>query len=136
MIFEENSCSVARLALKSENESFYRDTHRSNCAFFLRWIFPLVMGMQLSHTLHYWCYATWVKILIRLYVFILSSISFSMLKKHFIFSRLLSLTNFLQNETICDALINMKWYCLPLSKQKDVAHMLNRIQNGVVLTQV
>lgn len=43
---------------------------------------------------------------------------------------------FLQNETICDALANMKWYCLPLSKQKDVAHILNRMQNGVVLTQV
>lgn len=25
----------------------------------------------------------------------------------------------------------MRWYHLPLSQQKDVAHMLNRIQNGV-----
>lgn len=36
---------------------------------------------------------------------------------------------------MCDALINMNWYHLPMSQQKDLAHMLNRMQNGVVLTQ-
>lgn len=29
----------------------------------------------------------------------------------------------------------MAWYYLPKSQQKDLAHMLNRMQNGVVLTQ-
>lgn len=30
----------------------------------------------------------------------------------------------------------MQWYCLPVSRQRDIAHILNRMQNGVVLTQV
>ncbi|XP_031632756.1 uncharacterized protein LOC116346703 [Contarinia nasturtii] len=39
------------------------------------------------------------------------------------------------NEKICDSLCNLAWYHLPKSQQKDIAHMLNRMQNGVNLTQ-
>lgn len=46
------------------------------------------------------------------------------------------LSLFLQNESVCDSLTDMSWYLLPLSQQKDVGHMLNRMQNGVVLMQV
>lgn len=37
----------------------------------------------------------------------------------------------LQNEKICNSLTNLHWYYLPMSQQKDIAHMLNRMQNGV-----
>lgn len=39
-----------------------------------------------------------------------------------------------QNERITAALDKMPWYLLPLEKQKDIAHLMHRTQNGAVLT--
>lgn len=33
-----------------------------------------------------------------------------------------------------DALSSLPWYLLPMRHQKDIAHILNRAQNGAVLT--
>lgn len=35
---------------------------------------------------------------------------------------------------VVDAVSTLPWYLLPLKVQKDVAHLLNRAQNGTVLT--
>lgn len=37
-------------------------------------------------------------------------------------------------ERVVDALNNLSWYLLPIRHQKDIAHILNRAQNGDVLT--
>lgn len=35
---------------------------------------------------------------------------------------------------MCDAIYDTKWYYLPMDLQKDVAHLINRQQNGVKLS--
>lgn len=39
-----------------------------------------------------------------------------------------------QNERLLDILYDFKWYLLPTNDQKDIMHMINRMQNGVDVT--
>lgn len=39
----------------------------------------------------------------------------------------------LKNNRVVDAISGLPWYLLPLQNQKDIAHILNRAQNGTVL---
>lgn len=39
----------------------------------------------------------------------------------------------LQHNRVVDAISKIPWYLLPLKNQRDIAHFLNRAQNGTVL---
>lgn len=41
---------------------------------------------------------------------------------------------FQKNRKVVEAFDDVPWYILPLERQKDIAHIINRAQNGAVLT--
>lgn len=41
----------------------------------------------------------------------------------------------MQNEKLADGLYtDLKWYLLPVKYQRNVAHVMNQVQNGAVVT--